>query len=575
MYRTIYTFTPQNAASTICKNQSVQLLVKSNCVQVISEQCFSTPGLRVCTPFQIYKDVQYTLSATGFSSRPSLAFLWVMNEAKQRLTTSYTYLDSSSSSTVQYCFTAPRTEKVYIGVLMTSPQLNDSFNIYALNFQESCSHPTTTTTTTPCSTASNTCQYTYPLTTQEPQFSTPYCNGINPPQPVQASMCSTLFKHCEPLYVDYERLIQFTNSLFVENINYNTSVAAGFTFLAEFMRNDITFLMDRPGNIIRLNLQSVYGHDEKYLFSKDKFLINKYHDLNRTKSGCAIIPDNRNDSSYVISQLHLLFQLFHNKLIKKYKATKANVYSYVKQEVIRYYQWIILNDFLPRLVDHDILESIKSGGVKFVKERTVACEFLKAVLLYPQFTVKPTYKIAKDLVIDACHLSTYTGGHLPKYIINWNLFFNLATSSPPQPSKAIDMFIVEDLKPIEGTAPAILKDLTSGQEFNLCSGQNISAAMSLKPIPADILRQFDPSKSLERNNLLEHTPLLIYALLESKVYTNGERFTGVGGILLAESIFTILCNDQTSILNNNWKPKIGISTSFSIADLIKFVYSDC
>lgn len=562
MYRTLYEFTPSNASTTLCKNQDVKLLFKSSCVQVVSEQNFSTPGVKICSPVQVFAHVQYTLSATGFACRPNLAFLWIMNESKQRLTTSYVFFSSTTSTTVKYSFTAPRTEKVYIGVLMTNPLVNDTLNMYALSFTETCGTNSPAPAPAPHP----------PLCGTRPQYP---ALQVSYTQPTPLPSCATLFKDCEPLYVEYDDLLKFSNSVFVENIDFNTSIPAGFTFLAEFMRNDITFQLNKPSNIIRLNLQNVYGQDEAYFFSKDKFLINKYHDLNRTKTGCAVIPDQRNDKNYFVAQLHLLFQLFHNKLIKKYKATKSNVYTYVKQEVIRYYQWILLNDYLPRIVDHDILESIKSNGVQFVKESTVACEFLKATLHYPEFTVKPSYKIAKDLVIDACHMYTYVKGHLPKYIINWNLYFNLAENSPPQPSKAMDIFLVEELKPIEGQKPKLLHDLTSGQEFNLCSGQNISAAMGLKPIPADILRRIDVNKTLERHNMLHHTPLLPYILLESKVYTNGEKLTGVGGILLAESIFAILCNDKTSILNNDWKPKINISPNFSMADLVKFVYSDC
>ena len=63
---------------------------------------------------------------------------------------------------------------------------------------------------------------------------------------------------------------------------------------------------------------------------------------------------------------HLLFQLFHNKLINLYKNKNINnLFEFVKKEVTFYYQWIIVNDYLPKLVDNNILDSIFKNGTKF------------------------------------------------------------------------------------------------------------------------------------------------------------------------------------------------------------------
>ena len=285
----------------------------------------------------------------------------------------------------------------------------------------------------------------------------------------------------------------------------------------------------------------------------------------------------------------LLFQLFHNKLIKQYKTIKSNVYTFVKHEVQMYYQWIILNDILPKLVDHDILEAIKCNGTKYINASStqLPAEFVSAMSRIVQFSLKKSYKIAKDLIIDARDMFTYVQGKLPKYIIDWNLFFSLTSVHTPQPSKAFDPFITNTIKQVTSTSvlqadcepstqkSAVLTDLLAGQENNLCSGQSVAQCMEVQVIPQDILSQFDVNKTLEKHGVLNHTPLLLYSMLESQIFADGEYLTGVGGILVAETIFSVLLNDKSSILNTDWKPSIGQSGYFSMTDLIKFVYSDC
>lgn len=612
VYKILYKLNLDNTNS-YCKNQSVDICKKNNYLNVVSKQETSTPGIKSCGKINIYKDVNYILTVTGIACRENMAFLWVMDANKNRLFNKYVFLSSVKKSKCSLCFKAPSNTCVQIGVLITAPRVGDNFNISCMKFSEgvnncntipNCNQPcnepllsSNSCITNPkpisisceektcenesCNTVSVTnentsCNYNYSLT--EKNYDT-VCNTIqNLKQTSENTKCyQNVFRMCEPLYINYNNLLKLSESLYIENIDFNCSIPAGYTFLAEFLFNDITFNM-KDCKETKINLGSIYGKDEQYFFSSDKFLINKYHDLNRNKKGIPIIPDERNGKSYFLSQIHLLFQLFHNKLIKKYKNSKSDVYSFVRMEVIRYYQWIILNDYLPKIVDNDILETIKCNDNKFIdysKTKTLSSEFLKGIMKYTLFSIKKTYKIAKDLIIDSSEIYKYINGKLPKYIIDWNLFFDLNGQNKPQPSKSLDIFITDSLKPKNNIKPEVLNYLSESQEANNCSGQNISEHMKIKPIPDEIIKQFDINKDLERYGVLNHSPILLYSLLESKIYMKGERFTGVGGIILAETIFGLLKNDKDSILNNDWKPSINTSNSFSMSDMIKFIYSDC
>lgn len=585
MLKTLYNL-DLNQCQTLCKNQLVDTYRKSNYLQVVSRQNTSTPGVKTCTSFQVYTNVTYELRVEGVACRDNMAFLWVMDETKARLFTQYTFLPTLQKDVRTLLFKPTRCGKVHVGVLMTQPNVGDTFYIFSLKLSEHSSHgeATCSTTTTSCVTPAATTCYDYTVTTQNYAS---VCNTIQNLQPTTASTSSSLachtptvapvFTHCEPLYTSYDSLLQLSKCLYSDNIKFNTRIPAGYTFLLQFALNDLTF---RASNGYTFNLDSLYGQDEPYFFASHKFLINKYHDVNRNKKGVAIIPDARNDSNYFVCQIHLLFQLFHNKLVKKYKSIKSDVYAFVKAEVCMYYQWILLNDILPKFVDHDILEAIKCNGTKFLNATSlsVPAEFLNAASRLTQFSLKKTYKVAKDLIIDTADIYSYVKGKLPQYIIDWNLFFHLTSAHTPQPSKALDTCItksVEKLPTSSSSQPRILSDLLAGQEKNICSGQNIAQCMEVQVLPSDIVQQFDSKKTLERHGVLNHTPLLLYTMLESQVYADGEYLTGVGGIVFAETIFSLLLNDKSSILNTDWKPSIGKSGYFSMADLIKFVYSDC
>ena len=48
---------------------------------------------------------------------------------------------------------------------------------------------------------------------------------------------------------------------------------------------------------------------------------------------------------------------FHNNCRLLKPTIKNNLFEFVKEQVTFYYQWIIINDWLPRWVDNNIIES--------------------------------------------------------------------------------------------------------------------------------------------------------------------------------------------------------------------------
>ena len=108
---------------------------------------------------------------------------------------------------------------------------------------------------------------------------------------------------------------------------------------------------------------------------------------------------------------------FHNKLIDFYKPTiaKANLFKFVKQQVIFHYQWLIVNDFLPRWVDNNIIEELFTGfnfDYKPDENPKLPLEFAVAVGRTGHFIMPSSARIAYDLIIDESEIHEFINGKL-------------------------------------------------------------------------------------------------------------------------------------------------------------------
>jgi hypothetical protein len=152
------------------------------------------------------------------------------------------------------------------------------------------------------------------------------------------------------------------------------TIPAGFTYLGQFIDHDLTF--DRTSSLTKPNipskiqnwrtpkfdLDSVYGGGPAMspeLYCADQFRIvpNNFGvpELPRSGDGRAILSDPRNDENQIISQLHLAFLRFHNKV-----HAEINDFEKARTCVQWHYQWIVLHQFLPTVVNPRLLSEILS-----------------------------------------------------------------------------------------------------------------------------------------------------------------------------------------------------------------------
>ncbi|MBK7872623.1 MAG: hypothetical protein IPJ74_19050 [Saprospiraceae bacterium] len=83
-------------------------------------------------------------------------------------------------------------------------------------------------------------------------------------------------------------------------------------------------------------------------------------DLPRNAVGAAIIGDPRNDENRIISQLHLAFLRFHNRMMKKFNGNFEEASKTVRWS----YQWMIVHEFLPCIIGEKLVQEILSTPAK-------------------------------------------------------------------------------------------------------------------------------------------------------------------------------------------------------------------
>ena len=434
----------------------------------------------------------------------------------------------------------------------------------------------------------------------------------------------------------------------------NQGIDAGYTYLGQFIDHDLTFdpssslqKQNDPNGLVdfrtpRFDLDNVYGRgpdDQPYLYkadgkrmllgrklsggdagSRDLVRINPADTTDSSLDKRALIGDPRNDENVIVSQLQGIFLRFHNRMadIMPDEAT----FSEVQHEVRWHYQWIILNDFLPKIVGqklmYAILPHLKSGksilddtpDLRFYHSKEnnfMPVEFSVAAYRFGHSMVRPIYRLNTTLN-DRQVLFDFTGikqnlvgfREFPEsWAINWDLFFDpgkapIKGKDRIQKSYKIDTSLVDPLgklpPSIGQNIPSLaLRNLIRGMRMGLPSGQDVARFMGLQPIADKDLRIGKATKSDTNSNptlmsiipsFEDNAPLWYYILAEAQYsWFKGDddndpiHLGPVGGRIVAEVFIGLLLGDSHSYLSQypNWKPNknfLNKKKDFGIRELI-------
>ncbi len=296
----------------------------------------------------------------------------------------------------------------------------------------------------------------------------------------------------------------------------NPRIPAGFPIFGQFIAHDITAdrsLLSHHARVeeIRnfrtpsLNLEALYGAGptgEPFLYDLndgDKFLlgvndIGRTDDVPRNQQGRALVSDPRNDVHLLISQLHLAFLKFHNRIVDLLRTQGvpiANVFTEARRIVTWHYQWIAVHEFLPLSVGEDLVNDIVEHGPRFYRyERRpyIPVEFADAAYRFGHSQIRPFYTLnssgARGQIFPDCK-GTCPVTH--DRVLEWSYFFNVDNTRPPQASKRIDTLIAHSLVDLptsvvgETSIPEehsiAYRDLERGRALDLPSGEALARVM--------------------------------------------------------------------------------------------------
>lgn len=446
----------------------------------------------------------------------------------------------------------------------------------------------------------------------------------------------------------------------------NTEIPAGFTYLGQFVDHDITRdetegfpEIDDPelieqGRRVTLDLDSLYGqgprrqpefYDPNFGPGRARFRIGLTspvstgnpafdvggslpNDLPRIADALRtpLVGDDRNDENTIVAQLHVAFLKFHNKVMDILPPVEADdegggeaatftqaeedrqntPFHRARRQVRWHYQWLVLNDFLPRILDPSVLADIKAGGRKFYLfdqepfngEPFMPLEFSGAAYRFGHSMVRDEYNFNRvfsdparvqgaSFAASLDLLFTFTGRGgmngaptLPSnWIIDWRRFFEVGRRNLLNFTRQIDTTLAEGLRrlAVPSGQPSVLavRNLLRGSRVGLPTGQDVAKAMELKPLRPNQVAGGPDGQTLREHGFHERTPLWYYVLREAEVQGERKRLGEVGSRIVGEVFFGLLQGDPNSFLSKqpDWTPELPAADpgEFTMADLLRFV----
>jgi hypothetical protein len=377
----------------------------------------------------------------------------------------------------------------------------------------------------------------------------------------------------------------------------DASEAAGWPFFGQLIAHDITADRSpidggagpdalRNARAPKLNLEMLYsdgpigspylfdlGDPAKFLLGPDGF------DVPRNQQGVALIGDPRNDVHLFSLTLHVALLHAHNHIVDRLRADavpESLIFDRARTLLTWHYQWVVVNDFLPRLVGRSLVDQVLGEGGRWFApapgEAYIPLEFADAAYRYGHGQIRHTYRLvsggaAVPLFPDLVGFGPVTADRR----LDLSQVFDVPGQPPAQRAKRLDGRLAASLiglpQQVTGAVDTAayrslaVRDLLRGETTRLPGGEAIAALLGVDPLAPDELGHPWP----------HGTPLWFYILKEAEHRGGGDRLGPVGGRIVTEVLIGLLRADPASYLHREprWEPaRPAAGATFTLPDLI-------
>ena len=414
----------------------------------------------------------------------------------------------------------------------------------------------------------------------------------------------------------------------------DSDIPSGYTYLGQFIDHDITrdaqagklneliteddfdpIFADEARHLIKnvrtatLELDSVYAggpEEDPDLYESDRvrFKLGRNRvdqaglpehiqsetnrrDILRQADGRPVLGDQRNDENLLIAQTHHAFKQFHNQIAEQLKGSASQRFYSAQKKVIQHYQWIVLHDFLPRIVSRTAHKNALYDARFYADDKLtfMPFEFSVAAFRFGHSMVRQRYRhnsiFAKDVADFALMFDFTNGGSRPmplpnRAIIDWSNFYQFE-GPPANFARPIDTRLSTELERLPNETGLMrmlaIRNLLRGYLMSLPTGQAVAERIGVKPLSnAELLTNTSRNErnALRCSALSARTPLWYYILKESAVREQGKRLGDIGSTIVAETLVALIKRSKHSILQEaSWKPDLADETGrFTMSELL-------
>jgi len=324
----------------------------------------------------------------------------------------------------------------------------------------------------------------------------------------------------------------------------------------------------------------------------------------------ALIADRRNDGNLVLSQLHLAFMRVHNRAIDalqpKLGAGEA-CFRAARRLVTLHYHWLILHDFLPRLLSRSVLrQPLSDWPVRPGTAKTVPMEFTTAAFRFGHSMVGRSYdfnanfgqggritseaKLMDLLRFTSAHNMGHPDGPARPLPAHWVIDWDRMTAgrsggratvrrSAHSGAERIDLHFAPDMLNVAGDATIpehgsiMFRNLLRGFHRRIPFGQKLAEACGVPALDEEQIRAAfprhaspsgdhpSPLAAAEALGMIDEMPAWLYFLCEARALERGERVGPTASRIIAETVIGLMRADPDSLLQHGgraWHPRDSV-----------------